>query len=463
VNRLLGIHLTAPSFVLCFLEAALTGTACVAIFDFFFSHGPASLGVVPFAALSAVGIVGLMHTGGLYSEEALLDSRRMMWRIGFLAVPILIIAVWTGEEFGKHAVIHIHPIRLAWVHPIRLAWALIFTSFWLVIAVSLRVLFRQLYRSGLFTRRVLILGGDKHTVEYSSLADMSGQHFQVVGQVRSNDAEQTAQSAWELVSLARDLNVSEIVVAKDKDMAPWAQLVNCRLLGIQVTDYLDFYERECQRVCIDHLRWDWIALSHGYKVGRLKASFRRLLDVVVSVLGLIAVAPVLLMAALAIKLEDGGPIIYAQERVGRNGRTFVLLKFRSMRVDAERDGTPAWARERDNRITRVGRVIRKVRIDELPQLLNVLRGDMALIGPRPERPHFVQMFSESIPFYDYRHTIRPGITGWAQVCFRYGASFEDTKRKLSYDLYYIKRQGLLLDALILLKTIRVVLSGEGAR
>lgn len=456
MNRLFGNHLTAPPFVLCLLEAALTGTACVAMFDYFFSQGPASLGIVPFAALSAFCIVGLMHTGGLYSKEALLDSPRMMWRIGLVAIPLFIIVVLTGEEFGRHAVVRIHPYRLK--------WTLTFISFWLVTAVSLRMLFRKLYHSGLFNRRILILGGDNHTVELSCLADASGQRFQLVGQVPSPSTGQTAQSgSGGVVALARDLNVSEIVVAGDKETVPWAQLVNCRQLGIRVTDYLDFYEREGRRVCVDHLRWDWIALSRGYKVGRLKASLSRALDVVVSIVGLVAVAPVLLMAALAIKLDDGGPIIYAQERVGLNGRPFVLLKFRSMRVDAERDGMPAWARERDSRITRVGRIIRKFRIDELPQILNVLRGDMALIGPRPERPHFVQQFSESIPFYNYRHTLKPGITGWAQVCFRYGASFEDTKRKLAYDLYYIKHRGLLLDALILVKTVGVVLSGEGAR
>lgn len=455
VNRLLGSHLVRPSLALGILEAALIGTACVAALEYFFSRGAAS--TVPFAALASCCVVGLMHSGGLYDEQALLNFRRMLWRIGLLAVPILALAVWTGQELEGHAVVRIHPHRLE--------WTFIFTGFWLVTAVSLRVLFRQLYHSGLFTRRVLILGGDNHTGNLSSLADMSGQRFQLVGQVRSAGTGQTAQPPSGLVALARDLNVSEIVVAGDgdKETVPWAQLANCRLSGIGVTDYLDFYEREGRCVCVDHLRWDWIALSRGYRTGWLKALFRRLMDMVAAVVGLVAVAPVLLLAALAIKLEDGGPIIYPQERVGLGGRTFVLLKFRSMRVDAERDGRPAWARERDSRITRVGRIIRKARIDELPQLLNVLWGDMALIGPRPERPHFVQQFSESIPFYDYRHTIRPGITGWAQVCFRYGASFEDTKRKLSYDLYYIKHHGLMLDALIVLKTIRVVLSGDGAR
>ncbi|MGH6877048.1 MAG: sugar transferase, partial [Rhizomicrobium sp.] len=177
----------------------------------------------------------------------------------------------------------------------------------------------------------------------------------------------------------------------------------------------------------------------------------------------VATAPVLALAMLAIKLEDGGPVFYTQERIGLGGRSFLLYKLRSMREHAENDGTPAWTAERDVRITNVGRIIRKLRIDELPQLWNVLRGDMSLIGPRPERPYFVLQFSGSIPFYDYRHAIRPGITGWAQVSFRYGASLEDARRKLSYDLYYIKNRGVLLDIVILLRTVGVVLRGEGAR
>jgi exopolysaccharide biosynthesis polyprenyl glycosylphosphotransferase len=191
--------------------------------------------------------------------------------------------------------------------------------------------------------------------------------------------------------------------------------------------------------------------------------FRRSLDIVLAAIGFVATAPVLLLTALAIKLEDGGPILYRQERIGLWARPFVLLKFRSMREDAESDGMPAWASERDSRITLAGRIIRKIRIDELPQLWNVLKGEMTLIGPRPERPYFVQQFSQTIHFYDYRHAVRPGITGWAQVSFRYGASLEDTRRKLSYDLYYIKNRGLLLDLVILLRTMGVVLRGEGAR
>jgi exopolysaccharide biosynthesis polyprenyl glycosylphosphotransferase len=240
-------------------------------------------------------------------------------------------------------------------------------------------------------------------------------------------------------------------------------LAYCRLSGIRVTDCLDFYERETGRISINDLREDWIALARGFVNSPLRERARRSKDILLAGIGILATAPVFVLAAIAIKLEDGGSVFYRQERVGLAGRPFTLLKFRSMREDAEGDGVPAWASERDGRITAVGWVIRKLRIDELPQLWNVLRGDMTLIGPRPERPYFVHQFSQAIPFYDYRHVVRPGITGWAQVSFRYGASFDDTRRKLSYDLYYIKNRGLLLDIVIVLRTVGVVLRGEGAR
>lgn len=186
-------------------------------------------------------------------------------------------------------------------------------------------------------------------------------------------------------------------------------------------------------------------------------------DVLFSVIVLAVTAPVIALAALAIKLEDGGRVFYSQERVGLHGQPFVMLKFRSMREDAERDGVPVWAAERDSRITIVGRIIRKFRIDELPQLFNVLRGEMAVVGPRPERELFVRQFERSIPSYGLRHAVKPGITGLAQVSFRYGASLEDAERKLSYDLAYVRQRSFLLDASILLKTIGVVVTGTGAR
>ncbi len=451
--RILGRHGATHTLLFGVIEAALIGSVCVTAFGyFFFRAGVLSFDTLLFTVLPGFCVVALMHSGGLYDDEALVNFRRMLWRIGLVAVPIFVVAVWTTEEFAKHAVVRIHPYRLK--------WTLILTGFWLVSAVALRALFRQLNNSGWLTQRVLIVGADMHSAELADLAAISNDRFQLVEHIGAGDTERTSQFA---AALAKDPGISEVVVAGDKAAAPWAQLASCRLSGVRVTDYLDFYEREARCICIDSLRGDWIALSQGFNIGGLRTLLRRGQDILLSIIGLVAVAPVLLMTALAIKLEDGGPVIYPQERVGLNGRSFVLFKFRSMRVDAEKDGAPAWAGERDSRITRVGRIIRQVRIDELPQLWNVLRGDMALVGPRPERPYFVRQFSESIPFYDYRHKVRPGLTGWAQVSFRYGASFDDAKRKLSYDLYYVKNQSFFLDVLILLKTVRVVLSGQGAR
>jgi sugar transferase (PEP-CTERM system associated) len=302
-----------------------------------------------------------------------------------------------------------------------------------------------------------------HAAELAGLAEESEQRFRLVAQFDPQNQAGVADSQFQLATQASNLRASEIVIAIDGQPLPWNALAHCRFSGIRVTDYLDFYEREAKRICVDSLREDWIALSRGFEVAKSKDRLRRLVDVVLSIVGFIATAPVLILAALAIKLEDGGSVFYCQERAGLGGRSFTLFKFRSMREDAENDGLPAWTMERDMRITMVGRVIRKFRIDELPQLWNVLRGDMTLIGPRPERPYFVQQFSKAIPFYGFRHAVRPGITGWAQVSFRYGASLEDATRKLSYDLYYIKNRGILLDIVILLKTVGVVLSGQGAR
>jgi exopolysaccharide biosynthesis polyprenyl glycosylphosphotransferase len=202
--------------------------------------------------------------------------------------------------------------------------------------------------------------------------------------------------------------------------------------------------------------------SQGLKKGPVFNFAKRCIDIVGALVGLILFAPVMLVAALALRLERSGPVFYRQERIGLNGKPFMMLKFRSMRVDAEQSGVPRWASEHDPRITPVGRIIRKVRIDEFPQFFNVLRGDMSLVGPRPERPHFVKELSAVLPFYQERHLVRPGITGWAQVNFHYGASLEDAARKHAYDLYYLKHRSISLDLIILLKTVRIVLFAEGA-
>ncbi len=244
---------------------------------------------------------------------------------------------------------------------------------------------------------------------------------------------------------------------------PAELLLRCRLAGIRVMSESSFWEEEASQIDIDCRDPGWFLGSRGFRSGRYINVRVRSFDLLIAVMLLLFTLPVMLIVALLIKLDSRGPVLYRQERVGRGGRTFTLYKFRSMTTDAEADGRPCWATIGDPRITRVGMLIRYARIDEVPQLLNVLRGEMSIIGPRPERPYFVEQLSAAIPFYGARHCVNPGITGWAQVNAPYGASVEDGREKLRFDLYYIKHRSFRLDLLILLRTIRVVACGEGAR
>jgi sugar transferase (PEP-CTERM system associated) len=267
-----------------------------------------------------------------------------------------------------------------------------------------------------------------------------------------------------LWSVADALRVGEIVVAaEDRRGLPVSELLECKLQGVSVVDAASFWEREAGQIDPARVGAGWLAFSGGFPLDRRRRLAKRVSDVAISALFLLAILPVAVAAALAIRLESRGPIFYRQERVGLNGKVFRVWKFRSMRMDAEGDGAPRWAQKADDRVTRVGRFIRKVRIDEIPQVLNVLAGEMSFIGPRPERPFFVEQLREQIPHYDLRHRVRPGITGWAQVNYPYGASVEDATRKLAYDLYYLKKNDLLLDLAILVQTVRVVLCAQGAR
>jgi sugar transferase (PEP-CTERM system associated) len=262
------------------------------------------------------------------------------------------------------------------------------------------------------------------------------------------------------------LHVDEIVVAAREQRGgalPVGELLACRAVGVRVTDLSGFFERMRGEVPIESLKASWLIYGDGFRQGLARRFVKRAFDITASLSLLLLLTPVMVLTAAAIFLEGGGPVVFRQERVGRGGRSFVLLKFRSMRRDAEAAGKAQWAAERDGRVTVVGRVIRKLRIDELPQLFNVLAGEMSLVGPRPERPPFVADLAREIPFYELRHSVKPGITGWAQVRWSYGASVEDAKRKLQFDLYYVKNHSLFLDLLIAVETVRVVLFAKGAR
>jgi sugar transferase (PEP-CTERM system associated) len=352
-----------------------------------------------------------------------------------------------------------------------LAWAAVSVVF----VVCARIVAGALVDEDAFKRRVLVYGAGQRALNLMQLrrrADQRG--FLVVGYMPANGEPVLVDSkkvltpnVGQLRELARQLEVDEIVIAMDdrRREFPVRELLDCRLNGVEVIDIVNFLERETGRVHLDVLNPSWIIFAEGFRRDALRQVTKRAFDIIAAFVLVLMVWPVILLTMLAILLEDGprAPIFYRQRRIGLDGHEFDVLKFRSMRVDAERDGRARWASGQDDRVTRVGRFIRKVRIDELPQIFNVLRGDMSFVGPRPERPPFVAQLAESIPYYYERHCSKPGITGWAQVCYPYGSSERDALEKLQYDLYYVKNHTLLFDLMILLQTVEVVLLGKGGR
>lgn len=268
-----------------------------------------------------------------------------------------------------------------------------------------------------------------------------------------------------LLKEIKDLNVNEIIIGSEtsyRDL-PTDTLLECKTRGIKITPYVSYFERRNKRVSLDHIYPQWFIFTSGFHYTSLDRVLKRSIDLVFSVAGFVVALPAMLIVMLLIKLTSPGPVFYDQVRIGLNGRPFSIRKFRSMRVDAEQSGTAQWAQSNDTRVTPVGRFIRKTRLDELPQLFNILTGEMSLVGPRPERPVFVEQLSEKIPYYRDRHRVKPGLTGWAQVNYPYGASEEDARMKLAYDLYYMKNYSITLDIITMFKTVRVVLFGDGAR
>ena len=354
--------------------------------------------------------------------------------------------------------------------------ALLLSAFIAVIGSMLvRLVFSRVVDQDRFKRRILVFGAGRHAASIAGLRRRSDQRgFVVTGYVPSGSEaklmvpeERLLHPAGTLCDLCHEHRVDEVIVAMDdrRERFPIGELLECRLDGIDVTDLVTFLEREMGKVRLDVLNPSWFIFSEGFRRGRFHASLERLFDVVAS-LALLAVAwPVMLLTILAIKLEDGpgASVLYGQLRVGQYGKPFRLLKFRSMVEDAERDGRARWAEPNDSRTTRCGAIIRKLRIDELPQIFNVLMGDMSFVGPRPERPEFVVDLEQKIPFYRERHNLKPGITGWAQLCYPYGSSDADALEKLQYDLYYVKNHTLLFYLVILVQTVEVVIWGKGAR
>jgi sugar transferase (PEP-CTERM system associated) len=415
------------------------------------------------AGLSVAAVIAMISVG-LYGEESFVDFGQLLGKIAVAFVLVLLLAVVSATYFRGELERFVDTGNL----PLKA------TLIWLGCISLTRGAFLITLGRGLLKRRIAVLGNG---VQAARIADLvargENQHFLPVSFIRMPGERNLADSAaadWPedghdaLADLGIKLGAAEIVVATDDRRGlPVRQLLHCKLAGMQVTEFLDFWERETRTVDLEALRPSWLFFSDGFRCGLFDEVLKRIFDIVVSLVLLIFTAPLLLVTACLIKLDSPGPVLYRQERVGYRGRVFTIFKFRSMRTDAERDSGPQWAARGDPRVTRVGAVIRKLRIDELAQILNVLRGDMSFVGPRPERPYFVANLAAAIPYYHERHWMRPGITGWAQINYPYGASIEDAQHKLSYDLYYIKNRSMFLDLLILLQTARVIFWNYGAR
>ncbi|HBC56616.1 MAG TPA: hypothetical protein DCZ03_05560 [Gammaproteobacteria bacterium] len=329
-------------------------------------------------------------------------------------------------------------------------------------------------RNEWFNHRLMVLGTGQRAAEIGQLSATMGERgFNLIGFIQNPEEHvavpdsQVVKYNGSLYETLMNMNIDELVIAKRdrRKNFPMDQILECKTRGIQVTDLFSFYERETGKVRLDAISPGDIIFSEGFHQPMYKRIVKRIFDLFSSLALFSMVWPLMLFTALAIWLESGlkGSVLYHQARVGRDGEVFDVLKFRSMVENAEVDGKPQWAQQNDSRITNVGRLIRKTRIDELPQLLNVIQGQMSFVGPRPERPEFVKQFGESIPYYNIRHCVKPGITGWAQIRYSYGASEEEAREKLQFDLYYVKNHSLFLDLMVLFQTIYVILWAKGAR
>jgi sugar transferase (PEP-CTERM system associated) len=415
--------------------------------------------ILPRAIVFAVVIQTSLIAFGAYQRQANSSSNMLAVRVGA--------SVLLGG-----GVLGIFYYIIPFLHTGRGTLALaIFVSFALLMAI--RLLFSLFSRAYDIRLRVLVLGAGK-AANLVKQADAKREiqginiitYMTMPGDQSDERGISLARTPGALVKFVAGERIDVIVLAMDERRKglPVDDLLDCKMSGIEVIDLLTFFERYTNKVRLDIVQPSWLFLSDGFKVNNLKRLGKWIFDTAAVLLLLPIVLPVSLLASLAILVESGfkGPILYSQIRVGKNGRLFKVYKFRSMVVNAEKDGVARWAEKGDSRITRVGNFLRKTRLDEVPQLFNIIKGDMSFVGPRPERPEFVKHLAENIPYYNERHRVKPGLSGWAQIRYPYGASVEDGLEKLQYDLYYVKNYNVLLDILVLLQTAEVVMLGRGA-
>ena len=458
-----------PLPVASFADMGLFAAFCIAsmLLAAFMQLGPYGVSArgmlfdaIVFAAItSLVGTMfGLFRTGERKSLGVVVTRTTLALAVG---VPIcyVLFAVLPGSSA---------PSGL-------LPYAALFT---LASVILVRPLLVAAVTTSVGQRRILIVGSGPEALAVEEIIEGQGPRGAIVVGFYPAGAPDERQtdgpfgrapvfpSSLKLQAIIERFRVSEVVVAAREQRGgaiPIDDLLECRVGGVPVSDVSAFYERMRGEVPVDSLKASWLIYGAGFVQNPLRTLIKRIFDVIAATALLLLALPVLIVSVVAIFVESGAPVFFTQERVGRGGRVFRCLKLRTMRLDAEKDGVARWATAKDVRVTTVGRILRKLRIDELPQLINVLNGDMSLVGPRPERPCFVEQLREEIRFYDLRHSIKPGVTGWAQIRFPYGSSVQDAQRKLQFDLFYVKNHSLVLDVLILAETVRVVLFGEGAQ
>lgn len=438
-------------------------------------------------------ILALYLRLGTSGSEYQLNENNGWFKIA-LATSVCALILYFYDLYDFTVLANRRELMLRLVQAVGIAWALLALVFYfvpplligrgvavisvplvLIFLISWRVAIHYLMGHPEIGEKILVVGtGEAARDTADAVLERRDAGYRIVGFVTENGHRPNTVigdlgvlgTTEELATIVKDEKVDRIVIAvrERRGTFPTETLLKMSLAGdVSIEECSSFFERVTGQVHVDMLRPSWLIFAGRGRETRLTTVSRELVHRGLALLGLILSMPIAIVTAILIKLESKGGVLYRQDRVGKNGRIIKVIKFRSMRTDAEKDGVPVWASSGDDRVTRVGRIIRKIRVDEIPQFWNIIKGEMSFVGPRPERPHFVAQLAEEIPFYEHRHLVAPGLTGWAQIKYPYGASVEDARQKLQYDLYYIKNQTLALDLVIVFETIKTVLFGKGGR
>ncbi|MFN3468649.1 MAG: TIGR03013 family XrtA/PEP-CTERM system glycosyltransferase [Novosphingobium sp.] len=460
----------------------------IRLFKHYIPHSVLLLGLLDFVLLIAAGEIGWLvraHQIGMDAGHIAMRTTPLLLFALMVQTAMIAVGVYGSDALRSMryatarllVAVSLGIIALSVIYfllPGRTLWRsnLFYAMFiGMALLVLIRLLLGGLLGTSAFRRRVLVLGAGARADRLRKLGERPEAGFAIVGYIGMSSAAPVVEEAIHrdainnLTRYVENLGVSEVVLALEerRNALPLKDLLRIKTTGVHVNDFSTFMERETGRVDLDTVNPSWLIFSDGFSSGRaLSSAAKRIFDIVASLLLLVLTLPVIVLFALLVKIDSKGPAFFRQTRVGLYGQTFELIKLRSMRIDAEANGAQ-FAQQNDPRVTRIGRIIRNLRIDELPQTWSVLKGEMSFVGPRPERPEFVADLEDKLPYYAERHMVKPGITGWAQINYPYGASLEDSRHKLEYDLYYAKNYTPFLDLLILLQTLRVVLWHEGAR